>query len=170
MEKYDTLPDPPDEVSASFVIVRIIDGLGFRYNCATEGLQKNDIYYTPPHNCKTIFETGKHIYDLFIFIANAFGLKTDNYESGNTFEEIRKTTLTIISDISNALKNFSSTDLAELKMQLHQNNKEYSFWFLLNGPIADALTHIGQINMLRRMSGNPVRNYSPFKGIKYGNA
>ena len=33
---------------------------------------------------------------------------------------------------------------------------------LFQGPIADALTHIGQIAMLRRMSGSPVRaeNYS----------
>ena len=33
---------------------------------------------------------------------------------------------------------------------------------LFQGPIADALTHVGQINMLRRMAGAPVRgeNYS----------
>jgi len=28
---------------------------------------------------------------------------------------------------------------------------------LLQGPIADALTHIGQINLLRRLAGAPVR-------------
>ena len=28
---------------------------------------------------------------------------------------------------------------------------------LVQGPIGDALTHIGQIVMLRRMSGNPIR-------------
>jgi len=33
---------------------------------------------------------------------------------------------------------------------------------LFQGPIADALTHTGQLAMLRRMSGNPIRgeNYS----------
>ena len=29
---------------------------------------------------------------------------------------------------------------------------------LLQGPIGDALTHVGQIVMLRRMSGNPIRS------------
>jgi hypothetical protein len=29
---------------------------------------------------------------------------------------------------------------------------------LVQGPIGDALTHVGQIVMLRRMSGNPIRN------------
>ena len=28
---------------------------------------------------------------------------------------------------------------------------------LFQGPIADALTHLGQISMLRRMAGSPVR-------------
>jgi len=28
---------------------------------------------------------------------------------------------------------------------------------LFQGPIADALTHVGQIAMLRRMAGSPVR-------------
>ena len=38
---------------------------------------------------------------------------------------------------------------------------------LFQGPIADALTHVGQINMLRRVAGSPVRgesyNLAPIK-------
>lgn len=34
---------------------------------------------------------------------------------------------------------------------------------LFQGPIADALTHIGQISMLRRLSGSPVRGESYFR-------
>jgi hypothetical protein len=34
---------------------------------------------------------------------------------------------------------------------------------IFQGPIADALTHVGQIAMLRRMSGSPVRGESYFK-------
>lgn len=34
---------------------------------------------------------------------------------------------------------------------------------IFQGPIADALTHIGQIGMLRRMSGSPVRGESYFR-------
>jgi hypothetical protein len=34
---------------------------------------------------------------------------------------------------------------------------------IFQGPIADALTHIGQISMLRRMSGNPVRAENYFR-------
>jgi len=34
---------------------------------------------------------------------------------------------------------------------------------LLQGPFADALTHIGQIAMLRRLTGSPVRGENYFK-------
>ena len=34
---------------------------------------------------------------------------------------------------------------------------------LFQGPVADALTHIGQIAMLRRLSGSPVRGESYFR-------
>jgi hypothetical protein len=33
---------------------------------------------------------------------------------------------------------------------------------LFQGPIADALTHVGQINMLRRLAGTPVRGENYF--------
>ena len=34
---------------------------------------------------------------------------------------------------------------------------------LIQGPIADALTHIGQLNMLRRLAGCPVRGESYYR-------
>jgi hypothetical protein len=34
---------------------------------------------------------------------------------------------------------------------------------LFQGPIADALTHVGQIAMLRRMAGSPIRGENYFK-------
>jgi len=34
---------------------------------------------------------------------------------------------------------------------------------LLQGPFADALTHVGQIGMLRRLAGSPVRGENYFK-------
>ncbi|MEX1246141.1 MAG: hypothetical protein WEB59_05415 [Thermoanaerobaculia bacterium] len=34
---------------------------------------------------------------------------------------------------------------------------------LLQGPIADALTHVGQIAILRRLAGSPVRGENHFK-------
>ncbi|HNP07210.1 MAG TPA: hypothetical protein PKN99_06270 [Cyclobacteriaceae bacterium] len=35
---------------------------------------------------------------------------------------------------------------------------EYPFWNLLNGPIADAIWHVGQVVSFRRSSGNPINS------------
>ena len=34
---------------------------------------------------------------------------------------------------------------------------------LFQGPIADALTHVGQLNFLRRLAGAPIRGENYFK-------
>jgi hypothetical protein len=36
------------------------------------------------------------------------------------------------------------------------------FWHLINGPMADALTHTGQISSFRRLAGNPAPRSHPF--------
>jgi len=48
--------------------------------------------------------------------------------------------------------------LARLDAQLAaENPKGASVEQLLQGPIADALTHVGQLTLLRRLAGSPVR-------------
>src|SRR5690349_16407911 len=39
----------------------------------------------------------------------------------------------------------------------------YAAGKLFQGPVADALTHVGQISMLRRMAGTPVRGENYFR-------
>ena len=38
------------------------------------------------------------------------------------------------------------------------------FWNMINGPLADALTHVGQINSWRRLAGNPAPKADVFRG------
>lgn len=37
------------------------------------------------------------------------------------------------------------------------------FWPVINGPLSDVLTHIGQIATLRRIAGSPVPDSNPFE-------
>ena len=43
-----------------------------------------------------------------------------------------------------------------------QSELDYPVEKLFQGPIADALTHVGQISMLRRMAGSPVKGENYF--------
>jgi len=37
------------------------------------------------------------------------------------------------------------------------------FWHIINGPISDALSHVGQINMARRLMGKPTPEANVFR-------
>lgn len=54
-----------------------------------------------------------------------------------------------------AMKTFDDFLASDRPLQAHPEK-------LLQGPLADALTHVGQLAMLRRLAGSPVRGESYF--------
>ncbi len=157
---YYEIPDYPEDFSSGNVAARVIDGLGYRYYWATEGLRPEDLEYKPSEDGRTIRETMDHIYRLTRTIAYTtknipiIRLKEEAIE----FDELRKKTLLHIHDASVQLKGKSAEDLDDLAIVFKREDKtsEYPFWNLLNGPIADAIYHTGQIVAFRRAAGNPI--------------
>jgi hypothetical protein len=76
------------------------------------------------------------------------------------FEELRRRTLDTIKQTADILRNASDSEVAEMKVIFKNDNgtREYPFWNILNGPIDDALWHVGQVITFRRSSGNPYNN------------
>jgi len=50
-----------EEYIASSIITRLLDGLGFRFYWATEGLSEVDYSFTPGSGCRIIVELMGHI-------------------------------------------------------------------------------------------------------------
>ena len=50
---YYTIPDTPTTYTAATVAARLVDGLGFRYFWATEGLTEKDLNYKPSAEART---------------------------------------------------------------------------------------------------------------------
>ena len=46
----------------------------------------------------------------------------------------------------------SDEDLAEIEKN---TSRKLSFWYWINGPLADILSHVGQITSWQRIAGNP---------------
>ena len=44
---YQSLPTPPDTISEAKIIARLVDGIGFRYQLATNGLSQKEIDFCP---------------------------------------------------------------------------------------------------------------------------
>lgn len=168
---YYQIPDAPDNYTAETVAARMVDGLGFRYFWATEGLLEKDLSFKPSEDSRTTLETLEHIDGLTKVLLNAASKKINTANGTNeklSFAALRQKTLDQIKMASDLLKQ-PDANLEELKMifKRKNGNKEYPFWNLVNGPIADALWHVGQVVTFRRSSGNPLpKGVSVLEGTK----
>ncbi len=157
---YYQIPAAPATYTAATVAARMVDGLGFRYFWATEGLTEKDLAFHPSEDSRTSLETLQHIDGLTFVLLNAVNKKSTTGSSGFeklTFDELRTKTLLQIQQASEILKQ-SGANLEDFDMIFERTNskQEYPFWNLVNGPIADALWHVGQVVTFRRSSGNPL--------------
>jgi hypothetical protein len=160
---YFQIPDYPENYTAATVAARMIDGLGFRYYWATESLREEDLNFKPNDDARTVLETLDHIYSLSQVVVNA--TKNEPNISGKekeeySFEQLRRMTLENLKEASDLLKQNSekSLDVYNLVFKRSETASEYPFWNLINGPIADAIWHVGQVVSFRRSSGNPLNS------------
>lgn len=148
---YYEIPEHADNYTAGSVASRMLDGLGFRYYWATEGLRVEDLAYKPSESGRTSAETIDHLLGLSNFIFNSISTeKSSDSIEVLTFIEKRKQTLLNIKKASEILRTID--DISQF------DNDRFPFWNIINGPISDALWHCGQVVMLRRASGNPFNS------------
>ena len=167
---YSQIPDYPDEYTAGNVMGRLVDGLGFRYYWATEGLSTEDLEYKPSEQGRTLMETLDHLYGLSKTIVNApQSIANERNEDPATlsYEEKRSRTLQNFEKASTLLKQGKQDEMEQYRVifKRGENESEFPFWNMINGPIADALWHTGQVVLMRRASGNPINpKVSVFNG------
>ncbi len=158
---YATIPEAPETYTPGAVVSRLIDGLGFRYYWATEGLTEDNLAYKPSEKGRTIGQTMSHILGLSRTILNSAKKQPTDFTAEQEelpFQEKRRRTLENIKTASELFR--VSEDLGEHKVIfIRKNGKvEFPFWNHLNGPIEDAVWHAGQIVMMRRSAGNPFNS------------
>jgi len=136
----------------------MIDGLGYRYYWATENLRRSDFDFRPDTLARSTFETMEHIYGLSFMILNAS--KNQVNERRNLFQmtanELRSATLDNLKLASEEIVLVDSMEELNILFQSSTGRKALPFWHVLNGPLADAIYHTGQIVSFRRTSGNPM--------------
>lgn len=157
----------PESYSEAEIVGRMIDGMGFRYYWATEGLREEDLNFRLPNDSRSSIETVVHIYDLSNMILNtALNLSIEKKSTeGMEFKEIREKTLFNLKEASDIFKKTKNFDDHSIVFLRNSKKVEYPFWNQLNGPIEDAVWHCGQIVAFRRASGNPIsKKISVFTG------
>ncbi|MCB4798939.1 hypothetical protein [Neotamlana laminarinivorans] len=155
---YYQIPEPAEQYTAGSVASRLVDGLGFRFYWASEGLRPEDLNYKASETGRTSLETIEHILSLSVFLLkNITSDELVDISKLKTYDAMRNQALLNIKMASDILR--ASEDLS-----VYDNNR-FPFWNLINGPIADAMWHCGQLVTLRRASGNPFSSkVSVFQG------
>lgn len=157
---YYEISETPESYSQGGIVARMIDGLGFRYYWASEGLNPEDLAFRPSPEARTSEETIDHILGLSTVILNSAIHKANE---GNNFEDMsfyekRKQTLNNLKTAADIFR--KSEDLSEFTVVFKRKNgsNTFPFWNQINGPISDAIWHCGQIVSFRRSSGNPFNS------------
>ena len=165
---YHQIPDAPETFTAAGVTARMIDGLGYRYYLATEGLRSEDLAYNPGNDGKTCSEVLEHIAGLSNFILTAIHKEvngTRKVPENMSWLEQRAFTLNNLKEISDILRETGDVSECKIIFKREEKTSEFPFWNLINGPIEDAIYHTGQIVSYRRSSGNPSDpNVNVFRG------
>jgi hypothetical protein len=161
---YYKLPDPPEEMNAANLLIRLVDTLGFRYRWATEGLREVNMEFQPCDSSMTLGDLMEHLYNL-IAVTDTFITGQEHGRGASmTLEERRKTTLDILVSLREKLHHLNDDYLEKRRWFVPWGGKEYPIWFLINGPLSDALTHVGQVASWRRINGNPILGANVFFG------
>ena len=168
---YEKIPDYPETYTPGTVISRMIDGLGFRYYWATEGLREQDLEFRPGQDSRSIDETLDHILGLSRVVLKSAQQGVNDpaqvSEEKLSFEEKRNLTLNNLRTASKILSKAQNLEDYPIVFRNKDGDRSFPFWNQINGPIADAIWHTGQVVSLRRQSGNPFPSgVSVFMGIR----
>ncbi len=151
---YREIPAPPDSFTAETVVASMLDGLGYRYYWATEGLRTEDLDFRPTPESRTCFETLQHIFGHTESVLNVmdptYKEKTKAQPKPESFEDIRLRSLQNLEAASNLLRQ------PDANLESYRFSASIPFWNAINGPIEDAVWHVGQVVTFRRSSGNPI--------------
>ncbi len=154
---YYEIPDYPDTYSETTTVMRMIDGLGYRYYWATDSLTAADLAYEPGNEGQAARAVLNHLGGLSHMINNV--CQGQIHQRRADFKdlewpELRRITLHNLHDARTALAAYEGS-LDDLTIKFSAD-RSVPFWHMINGPIADAIYHVGQIVSYRRTTGNPM--------------
>lgn len=150
---------PPD---APGVLACLARTLGFRYRWATDGMAEDTLAFRPVEGSMDMAALMGHLCDLAWWLR--FTLTEERApRPGAGVMGLRSATLEHLEAVSSALAEATPEALEELRIR-RQDGSEYPLVHVIHGPLADFLTHVGQVTSWRRIAGDPAPAARVFLG------
>lgn len=178
LEQFHSLPAPPaDTPCGSTVLARLVDGLAFRYRWATHGLDREDLRFRPCDDAMTLDELLDHLRYLARWMhtnVRAAKLSHDPVpypeccaglaDPAGDPDVLIHQTLSALADLRADILDLGEEGLTRVVLIGGREPTAFPVWNLINGPLSDALTHVGQVTSWRRILGKPVPKHDVFRG------
>ncbi|MFT7464419.1 MAG: hypothetical protein ACI9EF_002775 [Pseudohongiellaceae bacterium] len=174
---FHTIPEVPQDYGGVNVLSRMLDGLGFRYRWATDGLVAEDLAFTPGQGAMTLGELMLHLRQLVCWVSVNVQASRDGREAvawsdacahlpevGNDASALSGQVLLSIATLRGDLLAMGDAELPKVRLLASSGPDHRPFWNAINGPLSDFLTHVGQVNAWRRMMGKPGPPIDVFRG------
>jgi hypothetical protein len=141
---------PHEDVSARELLRHSLATIAYRAGKIIRDAPQGYVDFQAGHNCRTPVQILAHIGDLFDWaLSMAKGQPAWHASEALPWpDEVQR--------FFDSLKRFD--DFLAGPEQLHASPEK-----LFQGPLADALNHVGQLAILRRISGLPIRGENYFK-------
>lgn len=153
---------PPRAVTAQSVLATMLHAAAFRYHWATANLPAESLPFQPCPGSMTMQELLHHMHRLAwwleVTLSSAESSPTPEKVDAASFDApaARAATEAALAGAAAAVETTSAEALAETKVRRGEARPELPFWSVLHGPLADFLTHVGQVTSWRRMFGAPA--------------
>lgn len=158
---------PGDQVSGASILARLVDTIKVRYQIATEGLTDSNKTYRATPESMSMLELQKHILLLLKWVSVSVEAPKEKKHKAENFEDFKSDIIAYCDILRDHLLTLNDDQLSKLTIYLKREDTHYPIWFIVNGPLSDAIHHIGQMVSWRRIDGNPVPKISPFSSKSY---
>ena len=136
------------------VLLRLVEGIGYRFQRAMIGVNDSALNFAPAEGMFTIGQQVDHIGKLLETVLAVFQDRPPTYDDTTAEGVVR-----LLAELHDFIQETSME-----RLQQARTLEGRSVFFMINGPMADTLTHIGQINTLKRLAGVDAPN----SGYMYG--
>jgi len=157
----------PNQFTASSMLARLVDTIKVRYQLATDGLTQSNIEFRATPESMSMMELQKHILLLLKWVSKSIHAPMKKKEKAIDFEDFRRDIVETCEILYQHLLQMDDDSLSSVTIYLKRDDTHYPVWYIINGPLSDAMHHIGQIVTWRRIDGNPVAKISPFTAKSY---
>lgn len=171
-QDFDRMPAPPASATGSAVFTTLLHAAAYRFRWASDSLPDSLATFRPAPTSRSMGELMAHLCELAERLQSALETRADAntaQQASSSHEppslgDHRRRALDALAGAIRAVAGMDEDALNAIRLE-RPSGEPFELWNLLHGPLADFLTHVGQVASWRRIAGFPPPAPRVFAGL-----